>query len=133
MSDLQVSQVLAQIRALSQQVRPQVPGATGASGASGIAGASGVGGIAGASGATGAAAGAGPSAFATVLANAVDQVNRSQQKADDLANAFQRGAPGVDLPQVMIESQKATVSFRALTEVRNRLVSAYQDIMNMQM
>lgn len=132
MSDLQVSQVLAQIRALSQQVRPQVPGATGASGASGIAGASGVGGIAGASGATG-AAGAGPSAFATVLANAVDQVNRSQQKADDLANAFQRGAPGVDLPQVMIESQKATVSFRALTEVRNRLVSAYQDIMNMQM
>lgn len=132
MSDLQVSQVLAQIRALSQQVRPQVPGATGASGAGGIAGASGVGGIAGASGATG-AAGAGPSAFATVLANAVDQVNRSQQKADDLANAFQRGAPGVDLPQVMIESQKATVSFRALTEVRNRLVSAYQDIMNMQM
>jgi flagellar hook-basal body complex protein FliE len=39
----------------------------------------------------------------------------------------------VDLPQVMLEMQKATVSFRALTEVRNRLVTAYQDIMNMQL
>jgi flagellar hook-basal body complex protein FliE len=37
----------------------------------------------------------------------------------------------VDLAKVMIESQKASVSFRALTEVRNRLVTAYQDIMNM--
>ena len=40
-------------------------------------------------------------------------------------------APGVDLARVMIETQKSAVSFRALTEVRNRLVSAYQDIMNM--
>ena len=38
---------------------------------------------------------------------------------------------GVDLARVMIESQKASVSFRALTEVRNRLVTVYQDIMNM--
>ena len=48
-----------------------------------------------------------------------------------MAAAFERGAPGVDLPQVMIEMQKSSVSFRAVTEVRNRLVSAYQDIMNM--
>ena len=39
--------------------------------------------------------------------------------------------PGVELPQVMLEMQKASVSFRALTEVRNRLVNAYQEIMNM--
>ena len=60
-------------------------------------------------------------------------MNRSEQKANGLAAAFERGTPGVDLPQVMIEMQKASVSFRALTEVRNRLVSAYQEIMNMQM
>ena len=49
-----------------------------------------------------------------------------------MTDAFQRGDPGVELPQVMLEMQKASVSFRALTEVRNRLVSAYQEIMNMQ-
>ena len=57
--------------------------------------------------------------------------HRQQQTASALADAWERGTPGVDLAQVMIESQKASVSFRALTEVRNRLVSAYQDIMNM--
>jgi flagellar hook-basal body complex protein FliE len=45
--------------------------------------------------------------------------------------AFERGVPGVELSTVMIESQKASVAFRAATEVRNRLVSAYQEIMNM--
>ena len=39
--------------------------------------------------------------------------------------------PGVELPQVMLEMQKASVSFRAATEVRNRLVGVYQEIMNM--
>jgi flagellar hook-basal body complex protein FliE len=58
-------------------------------------------------------------------------VNQQQKTASSMAAAFERGAPGVDLPQVMIEMQKSSVSFRAVTEVRNRLVSAYQDIMNM--
>jgi flagellar hook-basal body complex protein FliE len=49
-----------------------------------------------------------------------------------MATAFERGDPGADLAQVMLESQKANVSLRAAVEVRNRLVSAYQDIMNMQ-
>ncbi len=60
-------------------------------------------------------------------------MNQSEQRAAQLADAFERGAPGVELPQVMLEMEKASVSFRALTEVRNRLVSAYTDIMNMQM
>ncbi|MGH8261756.1 MAG: flagellar hook-basal body complex protein FliE [Steroidobacteraceae bacterium] len=124
MSNLQISQVLAQIRALSQQVTPPMAG-PGAAGAAGGAGA--VGGAGGPSGVSG------PSAFATLLKTGIDQVNQAQQKASDLATQFQRGTPGVDLPKVMIEMQKATVSFRALTEVRNRLVSAYQEIMNMQM
>ncbi len=139
MSDLQINQVLAQIRALSQQVRPQVPapGALGAAALGGLAGAGPASGAGTASSAAGAPAPggspAGLSAFATLLKSGIDQVNQTQQQASDLATQFQRGTPGVDLPQVMIEMQKATVSFRALTEVRNRLVSVYQDIMNMQM
>lgn len=69
--------------------------------------------------------------FAAVLKQGLEQVNQQQQKAAATAAAFERGAPGVDLPQVMIEMQKSSVSFRAAVEVRNRLVSAYQDIMNM--
>ena len=39
--------------------------------------------------------------------------------------------PGTDLTEVMIAAQKASLSFRAMAEVRNKLVTAYQDIMNM--
>ncbi|MGH8277164.1 MAG: flagellar hook-basal body complex protein FliE, partial [Steroidobacteraceae bacterium] len=63
----------------------------------------------------------------------LDAVNQSQVRADQLTDAFSRGTPGVELPQVMLEVSKASVSLRAVSEVRNRLVSAYQDIMNMQM
>jgi flagellar hook-basal body complex protein FliE len=75
----------------------------------------------------------GPSEFANILRKGVDQVNQTEQRATELSAAFERGTPGVELPQVMLEISKASVSFRALSEVRNRLVSAYQDIMNMQM
>lgn len=126
MSDMQINQVLAQIRALSVEMRPPAaaPSAPGAS--AGLAGAS----SAQAAGDASAPAG---SAFASILKRGIDQVSQSEAKANDLATQFQRGTPGVDLPQVMIEMQKATVSLRALTEVRNRFVSVYQDIMNMQM
>ena len=60
-----------------------------------------------------------------------DEVNQAQQRSADLATQFERGVPGVELPQVMLEMQKASVSFRAITEVRNRFVNAYQEIMNM--
>ena len=75
----------------------------------------------------------GPSEFANILRQGIDSVNQSQLKANQLTDAFARGTPGVELPQVMLEVSKANVSFHALNEVRNRLVSAYQDIMNMQM
>ncbi|MBR9885467.1 MAG: flagellar hook-basal body complex protein FliE, partial [Oceanospirillales bacterium] len=45
--------------------------------------------------------------------------------------AYELGDPSVDLPQVMIQAQKASVSFQAMTQVRNRLVSAYEEIMKM--
>jgi flagellar hook-basal body complex protein FliE len=104
---LEIDSVLAQIRSLSSQARVGTPQTT-------------------------APQKSGPSEFATLLSKGIDSVNQTEQSAAKLSDAFQRGDPGVELPQVMIEMQKASVSFRALTEVRNRVVSAYQDIMNMQ-
>jgi len=74
---------------------------------------------------------AGSSSFADMLGQAVNKVNDTQQAAGQLANAFEIGKSGVDLTDVMVSSQKASVSFQALTQVRNKLVQAYQDIMQM--
>ncbi|MDF5873647.1 flagellar hook-basal body complex protein FliE [Pseudomonas aeruginosa] len=60
-----------------------------------------------------------------------DKVNETQQASTAMANAFEVGQSGVDLTDVMIASQKASVSFQAMTQVRNKLVQAYQDIMQM--
>jgi flagellar hook-basal body complex protein FliE len=120
MSSMQIDSVLAQIRAMQSQIRaPAAP----LNEAAGVA----VGQAAGAQGAV-----QGPTAsFANVMKQGLEQVNQVQQRAADLATQFERGVPGVELPQVMLEMQKANVSFRALTEVRNRFVNAYQEIMNM--
>jgi len=69
--------------------------------------------------------------FGDMLKGAVDKVNETQASAKTLATAFERGDAGVDLHQVMISMQKASVSFQAMTQVRNRMVSAYEDIMKM--
>jgi flagellar hook-basal body complex protein FliE len=111
MSNMQIDSVLSQIRAMSAQIKPiQAPAVDHTAGSGQVASTS----------------------FADVLKQGLNQVNQVQQSAGSLATAFQRGAPGVELADVMIEMQKANVSFRAVTEVRNRMVSAYQDIMNMQ-
>jgi flagellar hook-basal body complex protein FliE len=70
--------------------------------------------------------------FANVLKESLGEVNRAQQSASSLATRFQQGDPGVGLPDVMISMQKASLHFEAATQVRNRLVAAYQEIMNMQ-
>jgi flagellar hook-basal body complex protein FliE len=69
--------------------------------------------------------------FAELLQSSIDAVNRAQTSASDMAAALERGDKSVALPEVMIAMQKASLSFQAMTEVRNRLVSAYQEIMNM--
>ena len=69
--------------------------------------------------------------FADLLKQAVDSVNETQAKSAALQTAYEMGDTSVDITQVMIQMQKASVSFEAMTQVRNRLVSAYQDIMNM--
>lgn len=70
--------------------------------------------------------------FAALLRDSVDKVNEVQQHAASLATGFEAGDPAVDLTEVVIAMEKAGLSFQALTQVRNKLVSAYQEIMSMQ-
>jgi flagellar hook-basal body complex protein FliE len=120
MSQLSIDQVLSQIRSLQSQV--QSPGirpaalTAGAEAATGTAAVSGTGGT-----------------FATLMRSGLEQANQAELRATDLADKFERGVPGVDLPTVMLEANKANLTFRAVTEVRNRMITAYTDIMNMQM
>jgi flagellar hook-basal body complex protein FliE len=69
--------------------------------------------------------------FGELFSRAVDSVNTAQQEASALKQAYEAGEPGVSLTQAMIASEKASVSFQAMTQVRNKLVEAYKDIMNM--
>lgn len=69
--------------------------------------------------------------FGDLLKNAIDKVNDTQMEASRMATAFEQGDPRVELTQVMIQLQKASVSFQAMTQVRNKLVAAYEDVMKM--
>jgi len=101
---MQISQVLAEMRALQAR-------------ASGISEAP--------------AAAAQPSEFANLMKNTVDHVASMQNQATALADAYESGDKSVDLTKVMLEVQKASLAFRAMTEVRNKLVDAYTQVMNM--
>lgn len=109
MNAIDVQQVLSQIRALQAQAgnRP-APAAEAAGSTAPVAG-----------------------GFGAVLKSSLDQVNLSQASAQKLQESFERGDAGTDLASVMLATSKAQVSFKAVVEVRNRLVSAYQDVMNM--
>lgn len=79
-----------------------------------------------------AAAPAGGADFASVLKTTIDQVNAAQQDAHKMAEDFSSGQSNVNLQDVMINLQKANLSFQQMVQVRNKLVSAYHDIMNIQ-
>jgi flagellar hook-basal body complex protein FliE len=106
MSNADISSVLAQMRAIAAQAQGGVdkPGP--------------------------AAAADGPD-FASLLKQSLDQVNSASKEAGALTNAFERGDPKVDLVQVMIAREKASISFQAMTQVRNKLIEAYRDIKSM--
>ncbi|NEX62699.1 flagellar hook-basal body complex protein FliE [Noviherbaspirillum galbum] len=78
------------------------------------------------------AAPAGKVDFSNALKVALDQVNGTQLRSEELGKRFVSGDDSVNLSDVMISAQKANISFQATVQVRNRLVSAYHDIMNMQ-
>ena len=69
--------------------------------------------------------------FGDLLADSIASVSATQKSGAAMAAAFERGESGQNLNEVMIQLQKADLSFRAMSEVRNKLVRAYQDIMNM--
>ncbi|MGY6277580.1 flagellar hook-basal body complex protein FliE [Methylomonas sp. MgM2] len=71
--------------------------------------------------------------FAALLKQSIDSVNEAQQTSKQLASAFETGRTDVSLAEVMIATQKADVSFQAMLQVRNKLVDAYKDIMSMPM
>lgn len=105
MTEIDVNQVLAQMRALTQAAR-------GGIGAAEIPG-------------------NGGEHFSRLLTESLGKVNEAQSRAAELKTAFIKGQEGVDLPTVMVAAQEAELSFQAMTQVRNRLLSAYQEIMNM--
>ncbi len=70
--------------------------------------------------------------FSDALKASLNQVNKVQNEAEQLGKSFAMGDDSVSLSDVMIAGQKANISFQATVQVRNKLVSAYHDIMNMQ-
>ncbi|MES2831570.1 MAG: flagellar hook-basal body complex protein FliE [Pseudomonadota bacterium] len=70
--------------------------------------------------------------FASALKMQLDQVSSAQNSASQLGQRFTMGDDSVSLSDVMIASQKANIGFQATIQARNKLVNAYQDIMNMQ-
>lgn len=112
MSSIEINSVLAQIRALQQQTGANTPPAHGAAAPAGETVATSAG-------------------FGSVLQQGIGAVNSLQTESRELQQRFELGDPSADLATVMLASSKSSVAFRGMVEARNRLVSAYQDIMNM--
>ena len=70
--------------------------------------------------------------FSDALKASLQNVSNAQVQADDMGKKFAAGDDSVSLSDTMIAMQKASISFQATVQVRNKLVSAYHDIMNMQ-
>ena len=77
------------------------------------------------------AAAAGGADFGQALKSAIDQVSQAQASAQQMSQEFAAGNSNVNLQDVMINLQKANLSFQQMVQVRNKLVTAYQNIMNM--
>ena len=72
-----------------------------------------------------------PGEFAGLLHQALNTLSEHYQTAQNKAEAFEAGMPGMSLNDVMIDQQKAALSLQLGVQVRNKLVAAYTDIMNM--
>ena len=70
--------------------------------------------------------------FSVALGQALHAVNQSQLQAQALQRQVQLENPSVSLEETMVATQKANIQFQAALHVRNRMVQAYTDIMNMQ-
>lgn len=106
MSDININQVIQEMRAMSAMAEGRSPQELSGNEAN--------------------------SEFAQLIKDSINQVNTTQKTAAEMSAAFEAGDPNINLSEVMVALQKASVSFQAMTQVRNNLVSAYRDIMNMQ-
>lgn len=107
MSDVGMNQVIAQMRVMASAARSE--GAPGGA-AQGVAG---------------------RMDFSALMQDSIDAVNASMMEAKVKASAFESGDPQVSLTEVMVATQRAGLEFRAMTEVRNKLLTAYQEVMSM--
>ena len=120
-----IEAMMAQLKAASQ--KPAGP----ASPADALGGLGGIGGIGKPVGPD-AAESSSKVSFSDALKGALQNVSNAQNQADDMGKKFAAGDDSVSLSDTMIAMQKASISFQATVQVRNKLVSAYHDIMNMQ-
>ena len=72
-----------------------------------------------------------PNQFSNLMSQSIEDVNQAMQTSKDVTAAFEAGDPSVSLAEVMITAQKASLQFAGMTEVRNKLLNAYQEVMNM--
>ncbi len=70
--------------------------------------------------------------FANVLKSSLDGVSQAQNHAEEMQKAFVMGDDRVSLSDTMIAMQKSSIQFQTTLQVRNKVVAAYNDIMNMQ-
>jgi flagellar hook-basal body complex protein FliE len=105
MSDVAINQVSSQMRTMAASARMEGADTT----ASTVSGAQ----------------------FSELMSDSINQVNETMQASKALQQRFETGDPTVSLAEVMVTAQKASLQFTALTEVRNKVLNAYQEIMNM--
>ncbi|MBP7900513.1 MAG: flagellar hook-basal body complex protein FliE [Gammaproteobacteria bacterium] len=118
MSAIDTQRLLMEMRAVAQQA--QLGGNAGIQQAQDTAGTDG---LVDASGAS--------TDFAGLMRQAIDKVNEEKQTASKMEDQLEMGDPNVELSEVMIQAQKASLAFQAMTQVRNKLVEAYKDVMSM--
>ena len=103
MSDIAINQVLAQMRAMQALANPQAtPEAV-----------------------------QGQGNFSNLMQDSIREVNAAMQDSRAMTTRFEMGDPSVSLAEVMVNSQKAGLQFQAVAEIRNRVLSAYKEVMNM--
>lgn len=69
--------------------------------------------------------------FGDMLTKSINAVNELQNTSSDLKTRFEQGDSSVSVIDITMASEKAKIAFTAMTEVRNKLVQAYHDVMNL--
>ncbi|MCS0589470.1 flagellar hook-basal body complex protein FliE [Massilia norwichensis] len=115
-----IEAMMAQLKAAAG--KPAMPSAASALASGGVGG---IGGI-------GVPESSSKVSFSDALKAQLDNVSKVQDQAEDMGKKFAAGDDSVSLSDTMIAMQKASITFQATVQVRNKLVSAYHDIMNMQ-